>query len=168
MNAIPFSVFSSRTNSQIPAVVLASASHPCLPPTKTKNSSVFWIPKTLVSSPEFLCTLKMKSAPDSSANSNTGPSFLDEPGISGSSLSTVPPSIFSGDGVDIEIEIQKLGNNSRRIRSRIAIDASLETIWNLLTDYERLADFIPGLAVSQLLEKRENFARIFQWQVQAK
>ncbi|CAL5423189.1 unnamed protein product [Camellia sinensis] len=68
------------------------------------------------------------------------------------------PSIYGGG----EIEIEKIGNNCRRIRSMIAIEASLQTVWNILTDYERLADFIPGLAVSQLLEKRPNFARLFQ------
>ncbi|XP_050251476.1 uncharacterized protein LOC126698352 isoform X1 [Quercus robur] len=65
-----------------------------------------------------------------------------------------------GDGVCIEIE--KLESNSRRIRSRIDIDAPLQTVWNILTDYERLADFIPGLAVCQLLQKSDNFARLFQ------
>ncbi|KAL7093106.1 hypothetical protein ACP275_11G022500 [Erythranthe tilingii] len=62
----------------------------------------------------------------------------------------------------IEIEIEKTGKNSRTIRSKVAVQASLQTVWNTLTDYERLADFIPGLAVSQLLEKRDNFARLFQ------
>ncbi|GFQ05699.1 hypothetical protein PHJA_002714000 [Phtheirospermum japonicum] len=62
----------------------------------------------------------------------------------------------------IEIEIEKTGKNSRRIRSKVAIRASLQTVWDILTDYERLADFIPGLAVSKLLDKRENFARLFQ------
>lgn len=65
-----------------------------------------------------------------------------------------------GDGEYFEIE--KLGKNTRRIRSRIAIDAPLHTIWNILTDYERLADFIPGLALSQLLHKTDNYARLFQ------
>lgn len=65
-----------------------------------------------------------------------------------------------GDGEYFEIE--KLGKNTRRIRSRIAIDAPLLTIWNILTDYERLADFIPGLALSQLLHKTDNYARLFQ------
>ncbi|XP_041022083.1 uncharacterized protein LOC121263320, partial [Juglans microcarpa x Juglans regia] len=60
------------------------------------------------------------------------------------------------------IEIEKLGKNTRRIRSRIAIDAPLHTIWNILTDYERLSDFIPGLALSQLLQKTHNYARLFQ------
>ncbi|XP_044493264.1 uncharacterized protein LOC123216767 isoform X2 [Mangifera indica] len=67
---------------------------------------------------------------------------------------------LSGDGV--YIEIKKLGRNSRRIRSKIEIAASLDTVWNILTDYEKLVDFIPGLAVSELVEKRDNFARIFQ------
>ncbi|XP_059625504.1 uncharacterized protein LOC132268725 [Cornus florida] len=62
----------------------------------------------------------------------------------------------------VEIELEKIGKNSCRIRSKIAINASLETVWNILTDYERLADFIPGLALSQLLEKRDNFARLLQ------
>ncbi|MCL7025802.1 hypothetical protein MKW94_018156 [Papaver nudicaule] len=79
--------------------------------------------------------------------------------MSSSSVESVSSS-DSKNGVDIEIE--EIGKNSRRIRSQIGIDASLETIWDILTDYERLADFIPGLAVSKLLEKGENFARLFQ------
>ncbi|XP_057427991.1 uncharacterized protein LOC130721245 isoform X2 [Lotus japonicus] len=60
------------------------------------------------------------------------------------------------------IEVTKLEKNSRRIESRISIDASLDAVWSILTDYERLADFIPGLAVSQLLQKGHNFARLLQ------
>ncbi|GAV75511.1 Polyketide_cyc domain-containing protein [Cephalotus follicularis] len=67
---------------------------------------------------------------------------------------------LSGDGV--YIEIKKLERNSRRIRSIIAIDASLDTVWDILTDYEKLADFIPGLAVSKLVEKKDNFALLYQ------
>lgn len=67
----------------------------------------------------------------------------------------------SGDG-SIEIEIEKTGKNSRRIRSKVNVEASLQTVWDILTDYERLADFIPGLAVSRLLEKSDSFARLFQ------
>ncbi|XP_047313857.1 uncharacterized protein LOC124917480 isoform X2 [Impatiens glandulifera] len=63
---------------------------------------------------------------------------------------------------DIEIEIENTGNNSRRIRSRIPIEANLQTVWNILTDYARLAEFIPNLTISQLLEKGDNFARLLQ------
>ncbi|XP_057733568.1 uncharacterized protein LOC130948731 isoform X1 [Arachis stenosperma] len=62
----------------------------------------------------------------------------------------------------VYIEVVKLGKNSRRIESRISVNASLDAVWSILTDYERLADFIPGLAVSQLLEKGENYARLLQ------
>ncbi|MED6131059.1 hypothetical protein PIB30_006383 [Stylosanthes scabra] len=62
----------------------------------------------------------------------------------------------------VYIEVVKLGKNSRRIQSRISVDASLDTVWSILTDYERLADFIPSLAVSQLLQKGENYARLLQ------
>ncbi|PPD68312.1 hypothetical protein GOBAR_DD34809 [Gossypium barbadense] len=55
---------------------------------------------------------------------------------------------LSEDGVFIEIK--KLGGNCRRIRSKIGIEASLDTIWDILTDYEKLADLIPGLAVSKI------------------
>ncbi|RDX58661.1 hypothetical protein CR513_62001, partial [Mucuna pruriens] len=60
------------------------------------------------------------------------------------------------------IEVTKLEKNSRRIQSRISIQAPLSAIWSILTDYERLADFIPGLAVSQLLQKGHNYARLLQ------
>ncbi|KAL2502112.1 Polyketide cyclase/dehydrase and lipid transport protein [Forsythia ovata] len=62
----------------------------------------------------------------------------------------------------IEIEIEKTGKNSRRIRSKVTMRANLEAVWGILTDYEGLADFVPSLAVSRLLEKSDNFARLFQ------
>ncbi|KAK7330900.1 hypothetical protein VNO77_25106 [Canavalia gladiata] len=62
----------------------------------------------------------------------------------------------------VHIEVTKLEKNSRRIQSRISIEAPLPDIWSILTDYERLADFIPGLAVSQLLQKGDKFARLLQ------
>ncbi|KAJ7973165.1 Polyketide cyclase / dehydrase and lipid transport protein [Quillaja saponaria] len=62
----------------------------------------------------------------------------------------------------VYIAIKKLGNNSRRIRSKISIEAPLNVVWSILTDYEKLADFIPGLAVSKLLDKKDNYARLFQ------
>lgn len=64
--------------------------------------------------------------------------------------------------LDIELEIEKAGQNCRRIRSEIGIEAPLSTVWDVLTDYERLADFIPGLAVCQLLHRKDNYARLFQ------
>ncbi|CAM6128233.1 unnamed protein product [Calypogeia fissa] len=62
----------------------------------------------------------------------------------------------------VEVQIEKLGNNSRKIVAKITIEAPLDNVWAILTDYEHLADFIPGLAVNELLEKRHNGARLYQ------
>lgn len=62
----------------------------------------------------------------------------------------------------VQVIVEKTGSNQRKITAKILIRASLEDVWALLTDYERLADFIPGLAVSEMLEKRGNGARLYQ------
>ncbi|CAL0300176.1 unnamed protein product [Lupinus luteus] len=62
----------------------------------------------------------------------------------------------------VYIEVMKMEKNTRRIESRISIEASLDAIWSILTDYERLSDFIPGLAVSQLIQKGDRYARLLQ------
>ncbi|XP_074558033.1 uncharacterized protein LOC141813924 [Curcuma longa] len=67
------------------------------------------------------------------------------------------------DGFEIEVEnVGEQKNRRRRIQSRIRVNAELETVWSVLTDYEGLAGFIPSLAVSQLLDKKDKFARLFQ------
>ncbi|XP_010456137.1 PREDICTED: uncharacterized protein LOC104737618 isoform X2 [Camelina sativa] len=60
------------------------------------------------------------------------------------------------------IEVKKLEKSSRRIRSKIGMEASLDSVWKVLTDYEKLSDFIPGLVVSELVEKEGNRVRLFQ------
>lgn len=92
----------------------------------------------------------------SSSNNDTNYSTLLPPD---DDLSQSQSSICT-DGVQIEME--RFEDRGRRIRSRVAIEAPLEIVWNILTDYERLADFIPGLAVSQLLQKTPNSARLYQ------
>ncbi|KAH7676232.1 Bet v1-like protein [Dioscorea alata] len=67
------------------------------------------------------------------------------------------------DGVGFQIEIEKPGKkNRRRIKACVRVNADLETVWGVLTDYEGLADFISSLAVSQLVDKRDKFARLYQ------
>lgn len=60
------------------------------------------------------------------------------------------------------IEAKKLGRNSRRIRCKVVIRASLDDVWRVLTDYERMAEFLPSVTVSKIVERRENFTRILQ------
>lgn len=61
-----------------------------------------------------------------------------------------------------EVEIEKVGTNSRRISAKIFVKSNAKAIWDVLTDYENLAEFIPNLAVNQLLEKRPNGALLLQ------
>lgn len=110
---------------------------------------------TSVYSSVLLCQVK----PKPSNCSNNDYSLLDTDD-DGYVLVDEASESLSGDGV--YIEIKKLGRNSRRIRSNIEIAASLDTVWNILTDYEKLVDIIPGLAVSELVEKKGNFARLYQ------
>ncbi|KAL0538088.1 hypothetical protein IC582_027083 [Cucumis melo] len=93
--------------------------------------------------------------------SNSEPTFSDSDENGDYSDVSDSETIFD-DGGGLCIQIEKLGTNSRRIYSRIGIDAPLQAVWNILTDYERLADFIPGLAISQILFKIGNHARLFQ------
>lgn len=67
-----------------------------------------------------------------------------------------------GDGFEIEVDKVEGRKNTRRIKAQVLIDAQLETVWAVLTNYEGLADFIPGLAVSQLLHYEDNCARVYQ------
>lgn len=48
------------------------------------------------------------------------------------------------------------------MRARVRVDAPLEAVWATLTDYEGLADFIPGLSECRLLDQAQGFARLYQ------
>ncbi|MBA0757877.1 hypothetical protein Gotri_020922 [Gossypium trilobum] len=130
--------------------------HP--PPSYKATASLF----LSIPCPRFLFS-KFRPCPfcsNSDATTNEEDDFyfdVDDDGIVSSDDETQP---LSEDGVFIEIK--KLGGNSRRIRSKIGIEANLDTVWNILTNYEKLADVIPGLAVSEVVEKKHKFARLYQ------
>ncbi|CAI7829439.1 unnamed protein product [Closterium sp. NIES-53] len=63
-------------------------------------------------------------------------------------------------GGDASVEV--LGSNSRRVSAHVVVPASADVVWGVLTDYERLADFIPSLATNQMLQRRSNGARLLQ------
>lgn len=56
----------------------------------------------------------------------------------------------SGPG-DVEISTQKLEGRQRRIMAAIHIPFGIDQVWQVLTDYEQLSDFIPNLTQSQRL-----------------
>lgn len=145
-----------------PATTATSHSTSRFPFTSTR-SSIQKTPHSILSvSPEF--NLSQFKRNGTSYCSNTNSSELDieedDDDVLSEEGSGSQTQLLHGDGVCIEIK--KLGRNSRRIRSKIEIDASLDTVWHILTDYEKLADFVPNLAVSQVVEKNDNFVRLYQ------
>ncbi|KAJ0695933.1 putative coenzyme Q-binding protein COQ10, START [Helianthus annuus] len=121
-------------------------------------------PPQLASRSSFTPQFQAFSASSSNGDSEESSVQLSEPEPeSEPELEPEPePESNSGDAGGIEVEVEKVSKNRRRIRSKVAIDASLQTVWGILTDYERLADIIPSLVVSQVLDKGENFARLLQ------
>lgn len=59
-------------------------------------------------------------------------------------------------------EVDVVSWRERRIKARILVDADVEAVWSVLTDYERLADFIPNLVyrcfcISLFLKQKHEF-----------
>lgn len=50
----------------------------------------------------------------------------------------------------VQVQIEAPANNRRIIRAVNLINAPIATVWQLLTDYSRLADHIPNLVVSRV------------------
>jgi ribosome-associated toxin RatA of RatAB toxin-antitoxin module len=72
--------------------------------------------------------------------------------------SSVDPSSLQ----DVEIQTEKLDGRQRRISASIKIDRPAGDVWQVLTAYEALADFIPNLAKSQLLPHPQGGIRLEQ------
>ena len=50
------------------------------------------------------------------------------------------------------VRIEKAPQNSRRIFAGVDIPASVDEVWNLLTDYDNLEKFVPNLVANEVLE----------------
>jgi ribosome-associated toxin RatA of RatAB toxin-antitoxin module len=70
--------------------------------------------------------------------------------------------IVSADLGDVTISTEKLPSRQRRILATIAIAQPLEQVWQILTDYEQLADFIPNLTVSRKVDHPSGGIRLEQ------
>jgi len=52
----------------------------------------------------------------------------------------------------VEVQTEPVADRQRQITAKIQIPYPVELVWQVLTDYEALANFIPNLASSRLLE----------------
>lgn len=51
----------------------------------------------------------------------------------------------------VHFEVQVVSWRERRIKAEVVVDADVNSVWDALTDYEKLADFIPNLVSRYIL-----------------
>ncbi|KAI9130504.1 SRPBCC family protein [Acaryochloris sp. CCMEE 5410] len=77
-------------------------------------------------------------------------SFVDTPD------EQLEPDITPEELAAVTLETQKLEKRHRQIQAQISLPFSPEQIWDVLIDYEALADFIPNLAKSERIPHPES------------
>ncbi|KAL5555156.1 hypothetical protein UlMin_037392 [Ulmus minor] len=77
----------------------------------------------------------------------------------------------------VHCEVEVVSWRERRIKAEIPVDADVESVWNALTDYERLADFVPNLVCSgripcpfpgRIWLEQRGFQRALYWHIEAR
>lgn len=63
---------------------------------------------------------------------------------------------------EVEVKSRPIEGRQRQIEARITLPHAIEQVWNVLTDYDALANFIPNLAKSQRVEHPTGGIRIEQ------
>ena len=69
---------------------------------------------------------------------------------------------LTGDYKTIEQTMEKLSDGARRLAAQLTTTASFNSLWSVLTDYDRLNLFIPNLLSSNILYANNNNFHIRQ------
>ncbi|AFY58745.1 oligoketide cyclase/lipid transport protein [Rivularia sp. PCC 7116] len=62
----------------------------------------------------------------------------------------------------VTVEVEKIKERQRQITAKIQIPHPVEKVWQVLTDYQALAEFVPSLASSRKLEHPSGGIRLEQ------
>ncbi len=62
----------------------------------------------------------------------------------------------------IEQTMEKLSGGTRRLAAQLTTSTSLDSLWNVLTDYDRLNLYIPNLLSSKKIYQKNNNVRLKQ------
>lgn len=62
----------------------------------------------------------------------------------------------------VTVNIERPSLNTRRISGSIIVDKPIEDVWMVLTDYNKLADYVPNLTQSKQVEHPDGGIRLFQ------
>ncbi|XP_042401820.1 uncharacterized protein LOC121991827 [Zingiber officinale] len=78
---------------------------------------------------------------------------------------------------EVNCEVDVVSWRERRVRAWILVNADVESVWSVLTDYERLADFIPNLIYSERIPcphkgriwlEQRGLQRALYWNIEAR
>lgn len=72
-----------------------------------------------------------------------------------SAVSSAPDNGKAGDRDGVDVTIQKLDGRKRCLEACIDIPHNCQSVWQVLTDYEGLANFIPNLAESCIVGQED-------------
>ena len=100
----------------------------------------------------------MTKQPDFESTADLAPDDLADSGI----LAKLPPQELAALLDTVEVQVEQLSARQRQISAKIPIFQTVEPIWQVLTNYEALADFIPNLSISQRLEHPTGGIRLEQ------
>ncbi len=67
----------------------------------------------------------------------------------------------------VKINIERLQGRQRRVSAQIQIPYSLEQVWQVLTDYEALAEFMPSMTQSRRLAHPTGGIRVEQFRTKS-
>ena len=68
----------------------------------------------------------------------------------------------SNDYRTIEQTMEKLSGGTRRLAAQLTTSASFDSLWNVLTDYDRLNLYIPNLLSSKKIYQKDNNVKLKQ------
>ncbi|MGD1898756.1 MAG: SRPBCC family protein [Phormidesmis sp.] len=105
---------------------------------------------TLTSSKEFSTSSQLSATEGQSDSAPSGGRFQEH------------PSLQASDAATVNISTEKQTSRERLIQASVVIPQPIEQVWQVITDYERLADFIPSLTSSKLVKNSEGRIRLEQ------
>ncbi|KAM7496331.1 hypothetical protein LguiA_020745 [Lonicera macranthoides] len=82
-----------------------------------------------------------------------------------------------GEERKVNCKVEVISWRERRIKAEISVNANVESVWDALTDYERLADFVPNLVSSgripcphpgRIWLEQRGLQRALYWHIEAR
>lgn len=70
--------------------------------------------------------------------------------------------LLTNDNAYVEISTEKRADRERRILAVVDIPQPIDRVWQVITDYDRLADFVPNLTSSKRVPNSEGRIRLEQ------